>query len=235
MRATASRAYKDFEDEATDWLRAHPEANPTESLKVMATGFSRGGGTAAIFSQLLYERGLTDPQTGKTLIPPGQLGLAGAMIYDPVTTGAYGLQAAVRQLAGPAGNTWLPPAPAAEEGTDAPPAENDTLADGNFARIARLLQAGIEGNDPVRVAAARERCHGLLDQRRQTGFRLRERAINPFFREGLSGIGLVLSRQIAEGHGGSLSVRNRSDRSGCVAVLRVPIDGSLARSFAGGR
>lgn len=70
MRATASRAYKDFEDEATDWLRAHPEANPTESLKVMATGFSRGGGTAAIFSQLLYERGLTDPQTGKTLIPP---------------------------------------------------------------------------------------------------------------------------------------------------------------------
>nr|WP_294868040.1 DUF2235 domain-containing protein [uncultured Pseudogulbenkiania sp.] len=90
MRATASRAYKDFEDEATDWLRAHPEANPTESLKVMATGFSRGGGTAAIFSQLLYERGLTDPQTGKTLIPPGQLGLAGAMIYDPVTTGYDG-------------------------------------------------------------------------------------------------------------------------------------------------
>lgn len=90
MRATASRAYKDFEDEASDWLRAHPEANPAESLKVMATGFSRGGGTAAVFSQLLYERGLTDPQTGKTLVPPGQLGLAGAMIYDPVTTGYDG-------------------------------------------------------------------------------------------------------------------------------------------------
>ena len=56
----------------------------------MATGFSRGGGTAAVFSQLLYERGLTDPQTGKTLVPPGQLGLAGAMIYDPVTTGYDG-------------------------------------------------------------------------------------------------------------------------------------------------
>jgi nitrogen fixation/metabolism regulation signal transduction histidine kinase len=59
----------------------------------------------------------------------------------------------------------------------------------------------------------------------------------PFFttKPNGSGIGLVLSRQIAEGHGGSLSVRNRSDRSGCVAVLRVPLDGSLARSFAGGR
>lgn len=90
MRATAQEAYIEFEKEAVIWLRAHPEANPAESLKVMATGFSRGGGTAAIFSQMLYERGLTDPQTGKTLVPPGQLGLAGAMIFDPVTTGYDG-------------------------------------------------------------------------------------------------------------------------------------------------
>ncbi len=90
MNATALLAYRDFSETASEWLRAHPEANPAESLKVMATGFSRGGGTAAVFSQLLYERGLTDPQTGKTLVPPGQLGLAGAMIYDPVTTGYDG-------------------------------------------------------------------------------------------------------------------------------------------------
>jgi signal transduction histidine kinase len=37
-----------------------------------------------------------------------------------------------------------------------------------------------------------------------------------------SGIGLVLSRQIAEGHGGSLSLRNRTGRPGCEAVLRLP-------------
>ena len=37
-----------------------------------------------------------------------------------------------------------------------------------------------------------------------------------------SGIGLVLSRQIAEGHGGSLVLGNRGDGRGCVARLRLP-------------
>lgn len=37
-----------------------------------------------------------------------------------------------------------------------------------------------------------------------------------------SGIGLVLSRQIVEGHGGTLSLENRSDGPGCVAYLRLP-------------
>lgn len=46
----------------------------------------------------------------------------------------------------------------------------------------------------------------------------------PFFTtkpEG-SGIGLVLCRQIAENHGGSLTLANREDASGCVATLRLP-------------
>jgi PAS domain S-box-containing protein len=38
-----------------------------------------------------------------------------------------------------------------------------------------------------------------------------------------SGIGLVLSRQIAEAHGGTLNVVNRRDGSGCVARLRLPV------------
>ena len=46
----------------------------------------------------------------------------------------------------------------------------------------------------------------------------------PFFttKPGGSGIGLVLSRQIAEGHGGALTLENRSDRPGCAACLRLP-------------
>jgi two-component system, NtrC family, nitrogen regulation sensor histidine kinase NtrY len=47
----------------------------------------------------------------------------------------------------------------------------------------------------------------------------------PFFTtkaEG-TGIGLVLSRQIAENHGGSLVLENRSPNSGCLATLRLPL------------
>jgi two-component system nitrogen regulation sensor histidine kinase NtrY len=47
----------------------------------------------------------------------------------------------------------------------------------------------------------------------------------PFFttKPGGSGIGLVLSRQIAEAHGGSLLLLNREDRRGCRASLRMPL------------
>ncbi len=47
----------------------------------------------------------------------------------------------------------------------------------------------------------------------------------PFFttKPNGSGIGLALSRQIAEGHGGTLTLANRADQRGCEARLRIPL------------
>ena len=47
----------------------------------------------------------------------------------------------------------------------------------------------------------------------------------PFFttKSAGSGIGLVLSRQIAENHGGSLTLANHPEAPGCIARLRLPL------------
>ncbi len=47
----------------------------------------------------------------------------------------------------------------------------------------------------------------------------------PFYstKKGGSGIGLALSRQIADAHDGSLSITNREDATGCLAKLILPI------------
>jgi len=49
----------------------------------------------------------------------------------------------------------------------------------------------------------------------------------PFFttKDHGSGIGLTLSRQIAEAHGGSLTLQNHPNRPGCRACLRLPLGG----------
>ena len=48
----------------------------------------------------------------------------------------------------------------------------------------------------------------------------------PFFttKKSGSGIGLVLSRQIAEAHGGTLSLRNREGGTGCEARLQLRLE-----------
>jgi two-component system, NtrC family, nitrogen regulation sensor histidine kinase NtrY len=59
----------------------------------------------------------------------------------------------------------------------------------------------------------------------------------PFFttKQAGSGIGLVLSRQIAEAHGGTLTLRNREPESGCRARLHLPIRGPAGNHSPAGR
>jgi signal transduction histidine kinase len=47
----------------------------------------------------------------------------------------------------------------------------------------------------------------------------------PFFttKPGGSGIGLVLSRQIIEGHGGTLTLSNIAEHTGCEARVTLPV------------
>ena len=57
------------------------------------------------------------------------------------------------------------------------------------------------------------------------GLSNRENLFVPFYttKPGGTGIGLALSRQIAEAHGGTLTLENRTPEPGCEALLRLPL------------
>jgi nitrogen fixation/metabolism regulation signal transduction histidine kinase len=110
----------------------------------------------------------------------------------------------------------------------------EILVQGDSAQLEQLLinlvrnavDASLEAGGKVEVGWSRS--NGQLDlwiNDEGPGLANTANLFVPFFTtkaEG-SGIGLVLSRQIAEAHGGTLTLVNRPTHSGCEARLRLPL------------
>jgi len=92
--------------------------------------------------------------------------------------------------------------------------------------IRNAVDASAETGGSVRVGWARNGASlRLWIQDQGQGIANPGNLFVPFFttKPGGSGIGLVLSRQIAEAHGGSLSLLNRSAGRGCEAIVELPL------------
>ena len=99
--------------------------------------------------------------------------------------------------------------------------------------LRNAVDASLETGGAVTVSWDRKGPHHLeiLIQDEGAGLANTANLFVPFFttKPGGSGIGLVLSRQIAEAHGGSLDLRNREPKlgskepPGCEARLVLPV------------
>ena len=92
--------------------------------------------------------------------------------------------------------------------------------------IRNAVDASLETNGAVEVGWARQNDHVIVCVKDEgPGLANTANLFVPFFttKASGSGIGLVLSRQIAEAHGGTLTLENRTQTSGCEARLRLPL------------
>jgi signal transduction histidine kinase len=92
--------------------------------------------------------------------------------------------------------------------------------------IRNAVDASLEMNGTVEVGWARKDAQVIVRVKDQgAGLANTANLFVPFFttKAAGSGIGLVLSRQIAEAHGGTLTLENRLDVRGCEARLRLPL------------
>jgi PAS domain S-box-containing protein len=111
---------------------------------------------------------------------------------------------------------------------DGPPttvrADGDQLDQLLINLVRNAVDASLETKGSVQIRWARQNgTLSLMVEDEGPGLASASNLFVPFFttKPQGSGIGLVLSRQIAEAHGGSLSLENRADRRGCIALLRM--------------
>ena len=93
--------------------------------------------------------------------------------------------------------------------------------------IRNAADASLETGGGVRVGWERQNSHLIVWVRDDgPGLPNTSNLFVPFFttKPTGSGIGLVLSRQIAEAHGGTLTLQNASDGPGCEARLMLPLN-----------
>jgi PAS domain S-box-containing protein len=88
--------------------------------------------------------------------------------------------------------------------------------------LRNAADACAETGGAIRVRADDTIAVQILDE--GSGLAAVENLFVPFFttKPQGCGIGLFVARQIAEAHGGSIALANRTDRTGCVASLRLP-------------
>ncbi len=92
--------------------------------------------------------------------------------------------------------------------------------------IRNAVDASLETNGGVEVGWARQNGQVVVRVKDQgLGLANTANLFVPFFttKASGSGVGLVLSRQIAEAHGGTLTLENRADANGCEARLTLPL------------
>ncbi len=92
--------------------------------------------------------------------------------------------------------------------------------------VRNAVDASLETRGSVEVSWARQNGQAIVCVKDEgLGLASTANLFVPFFttKTSGSGIGLVLSRQIAEAHGGTVTLENRADRNGCEARLRLPL------------
>ncbi len=104
-------------------------------------------------------------------------------------------------------------------------ADADQLQQALINLVRNAVEATPEGGAPVELRAIRGKAAVVFEvEDSGPGVANIDNLFVPFFttKPGGSGIGLVLARQVAEGHGGTLSLQNRDRHSGCIARLTIP-------------